>query len=161
MQPDPLAVYVFVVAPLLALTVSVVGSVPVVVAVGQRWLLLLVAVPVVMIGAQVLELLAVVETGTVPGTPGGEFVETAVNALTPGAVYYGLTVTRDRAALSERRSDHPDPHERLVSDALSPGGAVPDRVGRGADPPGAAYVAGGRAAGRLTSAGVWRRSSVP
>ena len=139
MQPDPLAFYVFVAAPLIALSVSVVGSVPVVLAVGQRWLLLLVAVPVVMIGAQLLELLAVVETGTIPGTAGGEFVETAVNVLTAGAVYYGLTVTRDREALSKRLSDQRRRHERLVSESLSPVVVVRDGVVREANPAAETY----------------------
>ena len=120
MQLKPLLLYLFVVAPLVALSASVVGSIPVVLAVGQRWLLLLVAVPVVMIGAQVIELVAVVQTGQLPGTPGGEFVETTVNVLTAGAVYYGLTVTRDREALSERLSTQRDRHERLREGSLSP-----------------------------------------
>jgi len=119
-QPEPLLLYLFVVAPLVALSASVVGSIPVVLTVGQRWLLVLVAVPVVMIGSQVIELVTVIQTGQLPGTPGGEFVETVVNVLTAGAVYYGLTVTRDREALSERLSTQRDRHERLREGSLSP-----------------------------------------
>jgi|GEM_PF-908548 len=120
MEPEPLLLYLFVVAPLVALSVSVLGSIPVVLAVGQRWLLLLVAVPVTMVGSQVIELVTVVQTGVLPGTSGGEFVETAVNVLTAGAVYYGLTVTRDRKALSERLSTQHARHERLREGSLSP-----------------------------------------
>lgn len=113
-------VYVFSLGPLVALLVSVVGSIPVTIDIGERWLLLLIGVPVVMIAGQLLELAAFLETGRVPGTPGGEFVETSVNLLTAGAVYYVLSVTRDRQALSERLSTQRQRHETLVEQSPSP-----------------------------------------
>ena len=120
MEPNLVLLYLFVVGPLLALVVSVVGSVPVILDVGERWLIVLIAVPVVMIGSQVIELQVALQTGVVPGTPGGEFVETVVNVLTAGAVYYGLSVTRDRQSLAETLAAQQRRHERLVAEALSP-----------------------------------------
>ncbi|MEZ3115618.1 PAS domain S-box protein [Halobaculum sp. MBLA0147] len=131
MTPNLVTLYVFVVGPLLALVVSVIGSIPVLRDVERRWPLLLVAVPVGMIATQVLQLVTALETGTVPGTPGEQAVETAVNLLTAGAVYYGLSVTRDRDALSDRLAVQQRRHETLVAEAPSPilvvrGGHVTD-----------------------------------
>jgi PAS domain S-box-containing protein len=135
MDPNSAVVfYIFLLAPLLALVVSLLGSIPVVIEVGERWLLVLLGVLVVMIASQVLELIAYLQTGVIPGTTGGEFVETGANLLTAGAVYYVLSVTRDRKVLSEQLAVEERRHETLFEQSPSPILVVRDGVITEANP---------------------------
>ncbi len=116
--PDNLLLVVgFTVVPLVALLVAFVASVRIIYRIGEKWLLLITVVLLMMSQHQILELIQLLDSSTYPLDVPSEIFETTANVLMAGSTYYVLGFARGTQELADELERTRDQYGQLLENA--------------------------------------------
>ena len=107
----------FTLGPLAALLVAFVASVRIIYRLGEKWLLLITFVLLMMAQHQVLEVIQLLESSTYPLDVPPEIFETTANLLMAGSSYYVLRFAQQENELAEELERTKDRYSQLVENA--------------------------------------------
>lgn len=111
--------WAFTIGPLAALLVAFLASVRIIYQLGEKWLLLLTVVLLMMSQHQIIEVIQILDSPTYPLDVPSETFETSANLLMAGASYYVLSFARGENELAEELQQTRDRYSQLVENAPS------------------------------------------